>query len=673
MYSKTIELGERTITFESGEIARQAGGSVIVRQGKTVLLAVATAQRQPASVPFLPLTVEFQLRQAAIGRIPGGYTRREGRGADWEVLTARLIDRSLRPLFPKGWRFETQVVVNVLSYDPESEVRPLAISAAAAALTISDIPWSGPCAGISVALPEDRLVLLPGPEELAEAELALTVAASRDGLVMAEGGGAEVAEARLVEAFELACQGVAPLLELQEEMRRAIGRPKRSFVPKAALEDEPRRQLEELAGPRLAEALATSGKLARKEALALAREEILAELGDPEDPLRPLQRGHLEELASGLIRRRTLAGQRLDGRDNEEIRAISGKVAWLPTTHGSALFTRGETQVSVTCTLGSERDAQTVDSLAGSRRRRFLLHYNFPSYSVGEVRPMRGPGRREIGHGHLARRALLPVLPAEVSYTVRLDAVVTESNGSSSMATVCGSSLALTDAGIELTRPVAGIAMGLVKEGDELVVLSDIQGEEDHVGDMDFKVAGTEQGVTAIQIDNKLGALPREVMGQALEQARRGRLHILARMAEIQPDGKGGVKRHAPRVATLRIERNRIRDLIGSGGATIRGIQERSGATIEVSQEGRVQVFAASADALEEATAAIERAAGVPELDRPYRAVVTSVKPFGSFVRLFEGIEGLLPGETALRQGETVTVKVAGVNHQGKLAVVRAD
>ena len=671
---EVARVGEREVVFESGLVARQAGGSVLVSQGDATLIAVATADKKPTKLDYMPLTTEWRNKYAAAGRIPGSYDRRESRPTEPETLTSRLIDRTIRPFFPRGWSYDTQVILHPLSFDPQVDVPVLAITAAAAALTVSDIPWAqggSPVAGVRVARVDGQLVAFPAPAALARADLDLVVSVSRDGIVMVEGGGREVEEEVVLAAFDLARQAGAPLLDLLERLG-AAARPKRA-VPQPQ-EDEPLRARVEAAarGP-LGAALELVEKHARHDALAGAAEQVLAGLALEDEALKARAAAYLGKLEKALIRARVLEGRRLGGRGPADVREISGRVGWLKRAHGSALFTRGETQAVVTCTLGRERDAQSVETLEGERRERFLLHYNFPPYSVGETRALRGPGRREIGHGHLARRALLPLLPPveQFPYTLRLESTITESNGSSSMASICGGCLALQDAGVPLARPVAGIAMGLVQEGERYVVISDILGDEDHVGDMDFKVGGTERGVTAIQLDNKLGSVPPQVMHQALAQARAGRLHILGEMAKLLPWSRAELSPYAPRVTTVKIARNRIGELIGPGGKNIRGLQEETGTEVEVNDEGLVRIYASGAEALEQARARVIDLTGLPELGREYTGRVVAVKHFGAFVRLFAGIEGLLAGAVELNEGALVPVRVSGVNPEGKLVLER--
>lgn len=666
---ETADLDGREIVFESGEIARQAGGAVVVRDGDTVLLATVTSERTPSGADFLPLTTEFRLRYSAAGRIPGSYDRREAKPSDAETLLSRLIDRAIRPFFPAAWRNETQIIIQPLSFAPESDMAVLGIAAASAALMVSDIPWDGPVAGVRIGRFGAAPIANPRPAELGESDLDLMVAVRGDGIVMVEGSAAEVSEDILVQAFALARASAAPLIAALLRLRA----PEKAGVTADRVDDALHR-FHDLARAPLRAALTIADKKARNLARAAARAEAKAALARGVDPVPENLMSHvpawLDDIEKTLIRSEALDGRRIDGRGPRDIREISARVGWLARCHGSSLFTRGETQAIVTCTLGSDREAKSNDTLEGRQVERFLLHYSFPPYSVGETKPLRGPGRREIGHGHLARRALLAMLPreADMPYTVRLESLITESNGSSSMATVCGGTLALLAAGVDVVRPVAGIAMGLVSDGERFTVLSDILGDEDHVGDMDFKVCGTERGVTAIQLDSKLGALSDDVMTAALAQARDGRMHILDKMAPWIAEARGKASKHAPKTTTVQIEPNRIGSLVGSGGKTIKALQAETGASVEVSQDGLVRIFASSTESVERAAARVASLAGIPQLDEIYEGQVVSVQPFGSFVRIFDGVEGLLP-DAALTLNTSVKVRVTGVSVRGKLVL----
>ncbi|MBI4613099.1 MAG: polyribonucleotide nucleotidyltransferase [Planctomycetes bacterium] len=679
MIETSVQIGKRSIRFETGAIARQAGGAVVVRDGDTVILVTATADTRPTAADFSPLTVEYRELLASAGRIPGNYFRREGRSTEGETLSSRLVDRSIRPLFPDGFRCETQVIATVLSYDPQSDPEVLSIAGAAGALLVSDIPWEGPVAGVRIGRVDGRWVAFPDSKESERSDLDLVVsAAASGGLVMVEGSARELAEEEIQAALAFAEAALAPTQVALRELAQKAGKPKRPLgiaPPDPALAEEVRHWEE-----RIVEALMATAKAERGARLAAAIEEALRERAarEPEGDPAALEKA-LQEESHRIARRWILeSGRRLDGRGPDDVRPISGVVGWLPRAHGSCLFTRGETQAVVTLTLGAAGDEQEIESLDGVRRDPFLLHYNFPPYSVGEVRALRGPGRREIGHGNLARRALLAVLPSpgEFDFTIRLDSRITESNGSSSMATVCGSTLALMDGGVPIARPVAGVAMGLVAgpEGKNHRVLTDILGDEDHLGDMDFKVAGTARGVTAIQLDNKVGTLPAEILAEGLSKARAARLAVLARMAEILPAVRERTSPHAPQVATAWILPAQIPALIGPGGSTIQGIQRETDTKIDVEQTGRVGVFGTSAGGLSRALARIEEVAGDPEVGKVYKGTVTGVKDFGCFVKIVGGNEGILPSEelakagiAELQVGRPVSVKVLGVSERGRI------
>ncbi len=709
-------LGGRDVVLETGRIARQANGAVLVRAGDTVVLVTAVAAAEPrAGTDFFPLTVEYRERLSAAGRFPGGYRKREGRTSDREILSCRLIDRTIRPLFPEGFRSEVQILATVLAYEPGSDPETLSILGAAAALEVSDIPFAGPVAGIRVAKnTAGEWFVFPetAPPE-SDLELDLVLSLGRDGLVMMEGEAREATEADLVEAIRKAREAAGPLHALLEEARAACGKPKREFsapAPDPVLAAAVR----EIALAPMQAALRIAGKQERALAVENAVRESMqrlserfgnerakepvesdesgsgrAEPGEPRSEargaavlkdLKDRATEMLHGLESEILRRNVLEENlRADGRAPDAIRPIDCEAGLLPRVHGSALFTRGETQALVVATLGTGQDEQEVESVAGIARERFQLFYNFPSYAVGEVRPIRGPGRREIGHGNLARRALEAVLPPpdRFPYTIKIESEITESNGSSSMATVCGGCLALMDAGIPILRPVAGIAMGLIQEGGKAVVLSDILGVEDHLGDMDFKVAGTIEGITAVQLDNKVGSLPLDLLESALEQARRGRLHILEEMRKALAEPRSDLSTLAPRIAVIQIRPHRIRDLIGPGGRHIQDLQHDTGTKVEVDDTGRVRIYAFDAAALQHARRRVHDLTGEPRVGSVYRGTVTGVKDFGYFVRLFQGIEGLVHVSEAgdgtgscVSEGDPVIVKVLGVE-QGKIQLSR--
>ncbi len=677
----------RRLSIETGKVARQAGGAALMRFGETVVLVTATAMRSTREgIDFFPLTCDYVEKTFAAGKIPGGFFKREGRPAEKEVLTSRLIDRPVRPLFPKGFRCETQVIATVLSHDRENDPDMIAIVGASTALTLSDIPWNGPIAAVRVGRIGGKLVINPTTSQLADSDLNLIVAAGRDAIVMVEGGASVLPETLLLEALFTAHDAVQPLLDMQEELRKAVGKPKREVVAPArdaALEAA----VSEFALPKLREALAKSGKTERYAALDQMHDEATAALGNG-DPMRAKAVGELvDKLKKQVVREAIVRdGRRLDGRGLADVRAITCDIDVLPRTHGSAIFTRGETQALVVTTLGTSSDEQKIDALIGEHYKKFMLHYNFPPFSIGEVKFLRNPGRREIGHGALAERALLPVLPDEdgFPYTIRIVSEILESNGSSSMATVCGGSLSLMQAGVPIKAAVAGVAMGLIKEGDEVRVLSDILGDEDHLGDMDFKVAGTREGVTAVQMDIKIGGVTRAVMQQALEQARAARVHILGIMDEAIVAPRGELSMHAPRIVTLRIKTDRIRDLIGPGGKIIRGIVEETGAKIDVEDDGTVLVASADGEAMQKAIDRIRALTAEAEVGKIYRGTVRRVVDFGAFVEIMPGTDGLvhisqLANERVrqvtdvVREGDVIDVKVIEVDKSGKIRLSRKE
>ena len=687
MKREEIKIGDKTISLETGRIARQADGAVIVQQGGSVVLVTAVSSDQGREgISFFPLTVEYRERSSAGGSIPGGYFRREGRPGEHEILACRMIDRSIRPLFPKGYKYETMVYATILSADAESETEPLAIIGAAAALHISDIPWAGPIAGARIAKVDGKLVAFPSREERERATIDLMVSCGPHGLSMVEGKGKQASEDEVIEALLFGQEVGGEILTVLDRWREELGKPKREFIPPA--KDEALfEKVRELAGDRFREALLVPEKLARHGALKELRNSIIADLAADYEG----REGEIKEAFGDLeykVVRKMIAEEktRIDGRGMEDIRSIGGETSWLPRAHGSAIFTRGETQSLSTCTLGTGQDEQWVETLYGDDKRRFLLHYNFPSYSVNETKPERGPGRRKIGHGVLARRALMEILPDNETfpYTIRVVSDISESNGSSSMATVCGGTLSLMDAGVPISKPAAGVAMGLIQEGGEIVILSDILGDEDHLGDMDFKVAGTADGITALQMDNKVGGLDRSILGRALEQARRARLHILGEMEKILAAPRDDVANHAPRFRSARIRSARIRDLIGPGGRVIQGIQKSTETKIDVEDTGLVRIYGTSKESVESAYDQVVKLTGEPEVGKIYRGTITGVKEFGAFVRIFPNIEGLVHIsamaeeridriDDVAKEGGEMIVKVLGVDNRGKIRLSRKE
>lgn len=668
-------------------MAKQANGAALVTYGESVVLVTAVAARKPSpNVDFFPLTCDYQERTFAAGKIPGGFFKREGRPSEREVLTSRLIDRPLRPQFPAGFRCETQIIATVLSHDKENYPDVIALTGASAALHVSDIPFDGPIAAVRLGRIKDQFVVNPTHSQLADSDLQLIVAGSRDGLVMVEGGANGLADDIVLEALFYAHESLQPLIDLQDEIRNAAGLPKRD-VPPLPINESLWARVRAAGSARIQAAFKVTGKHERADALRQAEAETAAELAAefPEDVDKIGRIFHDvtgEEMRTMIVNER----RRVDGRDLITVRPITCEVNLLPRTHGSALFTRGETQALAVATLGTAADEQRVDALVGESYKKFMLHYNFPPFSVGEVKFLRTPGRREIGHGALAERAIGAVIPSEADfpYTLRVVSEILESNGSSSMATVCGASLALMDAGVPITSPVAGIAMGLIKEGDEVRVLSDILGDEDHLGDMDFKVAGTADGVTALQMDNKIGQVSREVMQQALYQARDGRLHILEQMAKTLAAPRADMSTHAPRIHAMKINPDKIRDVIGPGGKVIRSIIEETGVKIDVEDDGTVLVASSDGDAMRRAVELIEGIVAEPEIGKIYDGLVRKIVDFGAFVEIMPGTDGLLhisqieQGRVnqvtdVLQEGDTVPVKVLEVDKQGKIRLSRIE
>ncbi len=681
------EVGGRLFVLETGRVAKQAHGSVLVSCGDSVVLVTAVASPEEREVDFLPLTVEYQEMYYAAGRIPGGYFKRElGRPSEKETITARLIDRPIRPLFPKGWRYDTQIIATVLSMDPEIDPDILAITGASAALTLSPIPFSGPIAAVRVGRINGQLVINPSLSEFKESDLNLVVAGSEEAIVMVEGQAREVSEEVMEEALFVAHEALKPLLELQKELQKKAGKPKLE-VPPAEEDPELKERVFRLAEEKLEEILNTPGKVERNRKRKELYQAVFSLLGEEALSRAAEIREYLEELEKKRMRELVLKdNRRLDGRGPRDIRPITCEVGVLPRTHGSALFTRGETQVLVVTTLGSPEEEQRLDLPGEEIFKHFMLHYNFPPFCVGEVKPLRGPSRREIGHGMLAERALLSVIPGEEEfpYTIRVVSDVLESNGSSSMATVCGATLSLMDAGVPIKDLVAGIAMGLIKEGDQVVVLTDILGDEDRMGDMDFKVAGTEKGITAFQMDVKIPGITREIMAQALAQAREARLAILAKMKETLPKPRETLSVYAPRVLTLEINPEKVGQIIGPGGKTIKGIIAACGdVKIDIDdQTGLVRIYSADLEKAQKAARMIEELAQEAEVGKLYLGKVTRVTDFGAFVEIFPGTVGLVhisqldhrrvrKVTDILKEGDEVMVKVIEIDKAGRIKLSR--
>jgi polyribonucleotide nucleotidyltransferase len=682
-----LPLGRHTLSIETGHLAKQADGAAVIRLGDTVVLATACAQKEPrAGVDFLPLTVDYRENTYAAGKIPGGFFKREGRPNEKEILTSRVIDRPLRPLFPEGYACETQVVGLLLSADMENDSDTLAIIGASTALYISDIPFDNPIAAVRVGYWDGQCVVNPANADLkAKSKLNLLIAGTEDAIVMVESGAQEISEEEMVRALVEGHNVIKQIISLQKELRARVGKPKREVVRKA-LDPALVADVEAAMTEPLFAAMQKKAKLEMYASMKAVRDAYLAAIPAEELEKRGAVPAIYDGLREKLLRREILQnGRRLDGRRFDEIRPISCEVGVLPRTHGSAVFTRGETQALVTVTLGTSEDAQVIDIVQELEyHKRFMLHYNFPPFSVGEVKFLRGPGRREIGHGALAERALRDLLPPEEEfpYTVRVVSDILESNGSSSMASICGGTLALMDAGVPLKQAVAGVAMGLVKEGDRWAVLSDIAGEEDHYGDMDFKVAGTRQGITALQMDIKIGGITPQIMAQALEQARQGRLFILDRMAEALSAPRPSISSYAPRILTIKIPVDKIRDVIGPGGKMIRSIVERTGCKIDIEDDGRVSIASVDESAAKKAIAIIEELTATAELNKTYLGKVVRVVDFGAFVEILPGTDGLLhvsemshqrvsDVRSVVKEGDQILVKVVNIDPSGKIRLSR--
>ncbi|MDV2480202.1 MAG: polyribonucleotide nucleotidyltransferase [bacterium] len=678
----------RTLSIETGELAKLSGGAVLVSYGETVILATAVAEESVRDVPFVPLTVDYREKMYAGGRIPGGFFKREGRPTEKETITCRLIDRPVRPLFPEGYRHETQIISFVLSVDQENEPDILSIIGGSAALTISDIPFQGPLGAVRIGRINGNLLVNPTHEEQALSDFNLIVAGTEDSIVMVEGGGKEVSEEAVVDGLDLAHSVIREIVAMQLELQELVGVPKRDPIVVSS-EPEDLEDVEAFLKGKMAEALLHTGKQERSAALqGLLEETINHFVGEEAEENRDREIASAFKIIEKREARRLIIeeGRRVDGRSLDTIRSISVKVGWLPRTHGSSLFSRGETQALVVSTLGTSIDEQRIDDLDGKSTKSFMLHYNFPPFCVGEASFLRGPGRREIGHGVLAERAMLPLLPSgdEFPYTIRVVSDILESNGSSSMATVCGASLSLMDSGVPLKSPCAGIAMGLIKDNDRYFILSDITGLEDQLGDMDFKVAGTEQGITAIQMDIKCKGVDRNILSQALDQARIGRLHVLEKMNEVLPASRPELSPYAPRIITIKIRPERIRDVIGPGGKVIRSIVERTGASIDVEDDGTINIASADEEAAKQALEIIRELTQEAEIGKLYTGTVKKIMDFGAFVEILPGRDGLVhishianehikSVSDVLKEGDEVVVKVLEIDPQGKIRLSRKE
>jgi polyribonucleotide nucleotidyltransferase len=684
-------VGGRQLTLETGRLAKLAHGAVLATYGESMVLVTAVSTEERPGLDFFPLTCEYVEKTYAAGKIPGGFFKREGRLRDYEVLASRLMDRPLRPLFPEGYKKDTQVIATVLSSDKDNPTDVLAMSTASAALHISDIPWSGPIAGMRVARVDGELVALPTFEQSAKADIDLIVACTKDAIVMVEGGANEASETEVIDALYFAFNEAQKIIGLIEKIRAAVGKPKREFAV-AKLDPGIAGKIAALADEKLKVACVIKEKKARYEAYAAIKKEVVAELTKEmgEEAFKLVEKLVKEEVENRkytVVRTMVLdTRKRIDGRDTTTIRPITCEVGLLPRVHGSALFQRGETQAIVTATLGTASDEQKIDALTGESWKRFMLHYNFPPFSTGETKPMRGPGRREVGHGALAERAVTRLLPGheEFPYTIRIVSEILESNGSSSMASVCGASLSLMDCGVPIKKPVAGIAMGLITEGGKTAILSDILGDEDHLGDMDFKVCGTDKGITAIQMDIKIEGLERRVLEEALEQARAGRMHILGKMAETLTAPRAEINRWAPRITTVKVKPDQIRIIIGPGGKTIKGIIDQTGCSVDVNDDGTVAVASADSEAVKRAIQIIEGLTAEPEVGRIYKGTVRRLVDFGAFIEILPNNEALLhvseiahervenPADV-LKEGEEVEVKVISVERDGKVRLTRRE
>jgi len=676
----------RRLVIETGRVARQAHGACLVQYGETVVLCTAVVNDQPTSLPFFPLTVEYRERSYAAGKIPGGFIKREGRPSEKEILSARQIDRPIRPLFPDGFMHEVQVFVYVLSADQENDADVLGLLGTSVALNMSKIPFAGPVAAVRIGRIQGQWVLNPTFQQLEFSDVDIVVAGTEKAITMVEGGAIEVPEEEIAEGLLVAHKGIRELIRIQQKLLPEVSVPKMEWKP-LEVPEEVRRRVEELARNRIAESLNLREKAERNQALAALREDVLAALAEEFPGQEQAVDAVLSEIEKETMRRQILErGERADGRRPDEIRPITCEVGLLPRTHGSALFTRGQTQALAVVTLGTTADEQRIDSIDVPQEvsKSFMLHYNFPPFATGEVKPVRGPSRREYGHGALAERAIQPLLPPyeEFPYTIRVVSDILESNGSSSMASVCGASLALMDAGVPIRAACAGVAMGLIKEGDKVVVLTDILGLEDALGDMDFKVAGTRKGVTSIQMDIKIEGLTIEIMREALERAREARMYILDVMDQTIATPRSELSRYAPRIITMQINPDKIGEVIGPKGRTIRGIQEETGAEINVDDSGLVTIACVSAAGGERARQMIEAIVQEPEIGRVYEGVVKSTTSFGAFVEILPGVEGLVHiselqegrterTEDVLKKGDVTRVKLLSIDEKGRLRLSR--
>lgn len=685
MHTFSTELGGRPLTIETGKIAKQANGSVLIRYGETAVVVAVTGTDTPREgVDFFPLTVDFEEKMYAVGKIPGGFLRREGRPPETAILTSRLIDRPIRPMFPDGYHNDVQIVATAVSVDPDNAPDIPAMIGASCALSISDIPFEGPIAGVRVGRVDGKFIINPTLEQAAVSEMNVAVAGTKEAILMVEAGAKEVSEQVMLDAILFGHEEIKKLVAFQEQIQAEVGKPKMEFtpyVPPEALSKE----IMEYGEPKIHDALMDPDKLHRDKMVSETKEAILEHFVELY-PESEIDIAHIVQKLVKKVFRHIITHDKIrpDGRALDEVRPISCEVGLLARPHGCSLFTRGQTQVLNCLALAPLREAQTLDGLGTELTKRYIHHYNFPPYSVGETKPLRSPGRREIGHGALAERALLPVIPSEEEfpYTIRLVSEVLESNGSSSMASTCASTLSLMDAGVPIKAPVSGVAMGLVKEGDDITILTDIQGLEDANGDMDFKVAGTEKGITAIQMDIKIDGINRQIFEKALEQARKGRAYILGKMLECIPAPRPSLKEHAPKITTLKINPDKIKDVIGPGGKVIKKITEESGAKIDIEEDGTVYVAAADQASANKAIEAINAITAEPEIGKIYTGKVTRLMNFGAFVEFMPGREGLVhisqlakerveKVEDVVNVGDEIVVKLVEIDAKGRMNLSR--
>lgn len=679
----------RKFSIETGRIARQASGAALVRSGDSMVLVTA-CMGEKKSGDFLPLTIDYVEKNYAAGKIPGGFFKREAKLGEKETLTSRLIDRPCRPLFPEGFHNEIQVIATVISADGENDTDVLAVCGASTALTLSELPFEGPIAAVRVGRIGGKLVINPTYTELQDSDINMVVSGTRDAIVMVEGGAEEVPDKEILEALFFAHKEMQPLIEMQEELRKKLGKTKVEVEP-VEKDEALIKKAKSFLEPRIDKAIRVREKLERRDAMRKIKDEMLEEFIKEDDEEVDEKTATIEKLYEDLLYNQVRAmvfkeGKRIDGRDYETVRPIDIQLGLLPRTHGSALFTRGETQAIVVTTLGTSEEAQRLDNLIGESTKTFMLHYNFPPFSVGETKPLRGPGRREVGHGALAERAVRVLMPSEKEfpYVVRIVSEITESNGSSSMATVCGSSLSLMDAGVPIKSPVAGVAMGLMKEGDKCAILTDILGDEDHLGDMDFKVCGTSKGITALQMDIKIKGLDKETVDKALEQAKRARLFILDQMNKVITKSRENLSQHAPRIVSLKINPDKIRDVIGPGGKTIRSITESCGVKMDVSDDGTVNISSTDEAKTRAAIDIVKSLTQEAQVGQIYKGLVKRIADFGAFVEILPGTDGLLHISQiseekirrvtdVLQEGDEVFVKVLDVDRQGKIRLSRKE